>query len=198
MKAQAGPRLACPRGYNWGEVRFKGASGPPVTGFLPSEANFSLSWDDAWPQVEGKVRLALLRKGTPPDLVDDAVQEAGLQAWRRPERFDSLEGLLRWVTRVAWRVVTAEYRRRQRVCVTAALDITDAVDPARIVEGRLKLQAVRDGLAQLNCDQRSAVLSQVTGDVPADHRERARVKERRHRGRRELRKTVGWAGDDPG
>jgi len=140
--------------------------------------------------------LGLLRKGVPPDLIDDALQDAALQAWRRPERFDSFGDLLRWATKVARHVVTAEYRRRQRFPATAVLDITDVLDPARIVEGRFKLQAVKGALAQLSENQRFAVLWEVGNSHPIEPVEYARVKEQRHRGRQKLRKVAAWATED--
>jgi DNA-directed RNA polymerase specialized sigma24 family protein len=140
----------------------------------------------------------LLRKGAPADLVDDAVQEAALQAWRRSEPFDGPEGLLRWAAKVAWHAVTAEYSRRQRACTGEVPDVIDLVDPARIVQGRLELRALREHLIDLSDRDRAAVLSGVSGDEPTDPKERARVKERRHRGRQALRRNVRWATDEPG
>ena len=157
----------------------------------------SMSWEDAWRQVADKVRLGLLRKGVPPDLIDDALQDAALQAWRRSERFERFEDLLRWATKVAWNVVTAEFRRRQRAQTTVVPDVADVVDPARIVEGRLQLEAVIDKLATLTSRDRDAVLSGLVDSRSADPKELDRVKMRRYRGRQKLLQIPAWADPDP-
>lgn len=70
-------------------------------------------------------------------------------------------------------------------------DVADGIDPARIVEGRLQLEAVIDKLATLSNRDRAAVLSGIVDDGPMDPKELDRVKMRRHRGRQQLLKATG-------
>ena len=168
----------------------KDSSGTSVTGFLPRGGNFSLSWENAWAATVPRVRGALLRRGAPPDLIDEALQDAALQAWLHRGRLTDVEYMYRWATVTAWHVVEHEWGRSQRVRAMGTPDTPYTVDPARVVETKLELEAVKIGLAHLRPAERDAVLSAVSGEEPDDPKEKARVKERRHRGRRELRRRL--------
>lgn len=138
-----------------------------------------------------QVRRTLQRRRAPPDVIDDALQEAALRAWSRAEGFDSVEGMVRWVTVVAWHQVIAEWRRQARVEAGAILERPASDDPARTVEDRLALEVVIEGLAQLNDVERSVILSGTADSAAGDSADRARTKMRRFRARQHLAILVG-------
>lgn len=145
--------------------------------------------------MAGQVRRVLRRRGAPPAIIDDALQEAALRAWSHPGGFDGTEGLLRWVTVVAWRQVVAEWRRRARVEPGAVPEQPGGADPASIAEDRRALGAVREALARLSHAERDAILARPPSDTPTDDAERARIKMRRHRARQHLADLVAASGD---
>lgn len=124
-------------------------------------------------------------------MIDDAFQEAALRAWSRSEGFDDREGMVRWVTVVAWRQVIAEWRRRARVEPGAIPERPGGDDPVRTVEDRFALEVVVEGLARLSDAERSVILSVTADGAPGDAADRAGTKMRRLRARRHLAAIVG-------
>jgi len=154
----------------------------------------SLSWDDVWPEVAERVRRTLQRRRAPPDVIDEALQEAALRAWSRADGFDSVEGMVRWVTVVAWHQVIAEWRRQARVEPGGVPERPASDDPTRTVEDRLSVEVVIQGLAQLNDVERSVILSGTVDSAVGDSADRARTKMRRFRARQHLAVVVGRVG----
>jgi DNA-directed RNA polymerase specialized sigma24 family protein len=154
--------------------------------------------------VAKRVRRTLLRRRAPPEIIDDALQEAALRAWSRAEGFDDQEGMVRWVTVVAWHQVIAEWRRQARVEPGAIPERPASDDPAKTVEDRLGLEVVIEGLAQLNDVERAVILSVAADGAASDSADRARTKMRRLRARQHLAVVVGradsgaWDGDRTG
>lgn len=168
------------------------ASAPAVTRNLDSARDSALSWDDAWPEAAERVRRTLERRGAPADSIDDALQSAAVKALSRAEGFDSQEGMVRWVTVVAWNEVIAEWRRQARIEPGIDVEQPASTDPAVIVEKRLEVVAVADGLARLSDRERTAVLAGVGVGPEAEGPEDGRTKMRRYRARQHLAALVEW------
>jgi hypothetical protein len=173
---------------------YKGASGPAVTERLGRETDSSLSWDDAWPRVTDKVGRILRSRGAPSATIDDAIQTAALRALCRSEGFDSHEGMVAWVTVVAWHEVQNEWRRQTRIEPGDVPDRPAGPDPAAVVEGRLELKRVVDSLMDLSVTERQAILAVPQPNT--DNAERARVKMRRYRARKHLAALAGLSGEE--
>ena len=152
----------------------------------------SLNWNAAWPEVSERVRRTLKRRGAPEDTIDDALQSAALKVICHIDGFDSPQGLLRWVTVVAWNEVQAEWRRRARLAVGDLPEQPSAADTAVSVETQMQLDAVIDGLAQLSDAERRAVFSRMAQEPDARLPDDARSKMRRYRARRHLVQLVDW------
>ena len=112
------------------------------------------------------------------------MQTAALRALSRPEGFDTIDGLAKWMVVVAWHEVQAEWRHQARAEFGEVPDVPGGPDPASVVEGRLVLDAVVDGLASMDDGEREAIASAFDDDrgVPQD----ARLKMRRYRARQRL------------
>lgn len=145
-----------------------------------------------WPDLSKRVRRTLKRRGAPEDTIDDALQSAAMKAFCRTDGFDSHEGMVRWVTVVAWNEVQAEWRRRARLQVGDLPVQASAADPALRVEIHLELDAVADCLAKLSEAERRAILSGVVSEPNSHPPEDARSKMRRYRARQHLADLVGW------
>lgn len=171
---------------------YRGASGPAVTRKFAGEADSCLSWDASWPVVTSKVRRILRNRGAPTTTIDDALQTAALRALCRSEGFDSHEGMVAWVTVVAWHEVQKEWRRQARVELGSIAESPDESDPAAVVERRLELETVVDGLMELSITERQAIFS--IPEPTADAAERARMKMRRYRARKHLAALAGLNG----
>ena len=152
----------------------------------------SLNWNAVWPEVSERVRRTLKRRGAPEDTIDDALQSAAMKALCHTDGFDSPEGLLRWVTVVAWNEVQAEWRRRARLQVGDLPEPVSVADPAVSVETQMQLDAVVDGLAQLSDAERRAVFSSVAREQDSGHPDDAGSKMRRYRARQHLAQLVDW------
>lgn len=139
-----------------------------------------------WPEIEVRVRRILLRRGAPPSTVDDAVQTAALRAIQRPDGFDCVDGLVNWVTKVAWHEVQMEWHRQARTSTGAVPEVADELDPARVVESELDLDATVCALSILTPTDRAAILSRVAKDGSTMRPESAAAKMRLLRARRRL------------
>jgi DNA-directed RNA polymerase specialized sigma24 family protein len=151
-----------------------------------------LNWDGVWPEVSERVRRTLKRRGAPEDTIDDALQSAAMKALCHTDGFDCPQGMVRWVTVVAWNEVQAEWRRRARLQVGNLPEQPSAADPAVDVALRLELDAVADGLARLSDAERRAVFSGIARDQGPCLREDAPSKMRRYRARQHLAQLVDW------
>ena len=145
-----------------------------------------------WPEVSERVRRTLKRRSAPEDTIDDALQSAAMKAFCHTDGFDSQEGMVRWVTVVAWNEVQAEWRRRARLQVGDLPEQASAADPAARVEIHLELDAVANGLARLSDAERRAVFSGMAREQDSHHPEDARSKMRRYRARQHLADLVDW------
>ncbi|MGH8996478.1 MAG: RNA polymerase sigma factor [Acidimicrobiales bacterium] len=104
----------------------------------------------------------------------------------RPSGFDSFEGLVGWVIKVAWNEVQMEWRRRARTSPGEVLERPGGPDPAEVAEARVTLEAVAHGIAALNEAERDAILSVLVDEPGARGPQSAVAKMRRHRARKHL------------
>jgi DNA-directed RNA polymerase specialized sigma24 family protein len=137
----------------------------------------------------------LKRRSAPEDAIDDALQSAAMKAFCRADGFDSREGMVRWITVVAWNEVQAEWRRRARLQIGDLPERPSAADPAARVETHLELDAVADGLAKLSEAERQAVFSGIAREQGPHPPEPAKSKMRRYRARQHLADLIDWTAD---
>ena len=128
-------------------------------------------------------------------MVDDALQIAACELIGRGRSFDSFEGLVGWVIKVAWNSVLMEWRRESR---TRPGDVGDGIaerDAVEIVEGRIELEITAVALNALSDADREAILSGLGDDADRVGAEEPRIKMRRHRARRQLANILGRGAD---
>jgi hypothetical protein len=105
--------------------------------------------------------------------------------------FDSFDGMVRWVTKVAWNEVQMEWRHQARVELGSVPEHPAGPDPGTLVEGRLEVDVVAQGFAVLSTAERDAITSVLNDERRHDGPEEASLKMRRHRARRHLAALVG-------
>ena len=162
------------------------SSGVSVTEFLRVDDDSPLTWDEAWPEVEARVRRTLQRRGAPESTIDDALQTAALRALQRPDGFDCVAGFVTWVTKVAWHAVQAEWHRQARNVSGEMPELADHHDPDRVFMGRRDLEAVKRSLDQLSYGERAAILSALDDHVYGVTPLTGKLKMRRRRARQRL------------
>ena len=113
-----------------------------------------------------------------------------MKAFCRVDGFDSREGMIRWVTVVAWNEVQAEWRRQAKLQIGDPPERPSVADPAARVEIHLELDAVVDGLARLSDAERQAVFSGMAREQGPHPPEPATSKMRRYRARQHLADLV--------
>jgi RNA polymerase sigma factor (sigma-70 family) len=109
-----------------------------------------------------------------PALVDDAVQQTFLQAWRAANRFDASRPLSAWLYAIARRVCIDEYRKASRApAVAREDDEIDGVVDGPSLERAWTVWEVRRAIDDLPTDERDVVrLASLEGwSLPeiADH-----------------------------
>lgn len=94
--------------------------------------------------------------------------------------------------KVAWNEVQAQWRQAARAVPGEVPDRVGGHDSARIVEGRLEMAAVVDGLGGLRESDRQAVLASLDDRDPPDEPLSVAEKMRRYRARRRLAALIGY------
>ena len=133
-----------------------------------------------------------------PALVDDAVQQTFLQAWRAASRFDADRPLSAWLYAIARRVCIDEYRKASRAPAVARDDETiDGVVDGPSLDRTWTVWEVRRAIDELPADERLVVrMASLEGwslsDI-ADHLglPLGTVKSRSFRAHRRLAATLG-------
>lgn len=137
-----------------------------------------------------------MNRGGPAELIEDALQCAALHLLDRAEGFDSFDGLVGWVIKVAWNEVKMVWRRQARVAVGQVPERPDGSDSTATVEARLDLAAAIRGLGALSHPEREVILSSLV-DYPFEGRhETAAVRMRRYRARRHLASRLAADGNN--
>ena len=160
-----------------------------VTGNLAPTRNSSLTWEEAWPQVEIKVRQILRSRGAPRPTIDDALQTAAERSLVRADGFDSLRGWINWTVKVAWHEVQAQWKREARSVWGETADLPGGPETEYVVEHQLKLEATIQGLVTLTDADREAIMAGLREERPGVPLA-AREKMHRYRARRRLAATV--------
>jgi RNA polymerase sigma-70 factor (ECF subfamily) len=160
---------------------------------------------------EQRLRLVVARLLDDPRDVEEAVQDAFVQAWRHVERFRGDAAVFTWLYRIG--VNEALARRRRKSLPTTELDSPAA---AALAESRREVQPE----ASAEASDLRARLIECLGELPFEHREAvvlrdiagltneevaealgvtvSAAKSRIHRGRMQLRERVEpAAGPDP-
>jgi RNA polymerase sigma-70 factor (ECF subfamily) len=93
-----------------------------------------------------------------PALVDDAVQQTFLQAWRAASRFDAARPLSAWLYAIARRVCIDEYRKASRApAVGREDDQIDGVVDGPSFDRAWTVYEVRRAVDELPADEREVV-----------------------------------------
>lgn len=165
-----------------------------VTEILGPAENFSLAWEDAWPEVERKARRILRSRGAPDFTVDDALQIAAERSLLRNDGFDSLQGCINWTVKVAWHEVQAHWRREARSAPGEPLDAPGGPETEYLVERQLEFEAAVRALVTLTDTDRAAIMSGLEEGQGGPLA--AREKMQRYRARRRLAAMVAdWDED---
>lgn len=129
-------------------------------------------------------------------MVDDALQIAARQLITHAQSFDSVEGLIGWVIKVAWNALQMQWRRDARALPSEVYPNADANDPAEVVERRIELAVTVAALHALSDAEREAIMSGLVDEPGHDGPEDARLKMLRYRARRHLAVLTGLGVDD--
>lgn len=160
------------------------ASGNALSGLL-----------EEWPRAERSLVAGLRRRGVPPEIAAELVQETALRLLTARPAVGTYDDLFRW----SWRVCrNLEIGWRRRLAPTAEIDPDTLVasdDVAWRVEQRLRAAATATAFRRLS-DADQTVLSSaiVQDDRGATKRERDRFALQLLRARRRLEALIGAAG----
>ena len=157
---------------------------------------WALDFDAAWPSARARVASVLGGRGLQGADVDDLAQEVAIRALRDRGRFGSHEHFVRWCCRVAINLHNDAARRQRLVNLCPPVDAASTHDTAAAAQGRMALEALAAGLAELSPEGRRLLLE----PGPAgSRRETVRLAVRRHRLRARLAALVeGLAAAFPG
>jgi DNA-directed RNA polymerase specialized sigma24 family protein len=142
-----------------------------------------------WASVRRELLRVLSARQVPHADAEDIVQEVAVRALVHPEGFRTTRDLSRWSWRVAWRLRIDGVRRAAHIDTSPTPDLPGPEDTARLVEGRLVLDAVLSGLTRLSATDRTALFEAPAPD--ASRQEAVRLAVRRHRARARLTRLVG-------
>lgn len=153
-------------------------------------------FDDAWPELEIRLRRSLTGRRVPAQDRDDVIQETALRVYRVWDTLDPTRSAWPFVVTVAvnfWRDIVRERTGRiAQVHPTADIEVTDHQDVERDVLARQELADVRVAWRALGPEQRRLLMAteefadRVRPLRPAERVARMRV-------RRQLARAVGRA-----
>lgn len=145
------------------------------------------SFELQWPELAERVEASLGRRGVPPWLRDDIVQETGLRLFRMWEDVDpdrSPYGLALTISNnLLWDSVQ---RNRRREVLGDVPDTPGIHDVERSSIARLELARVGRSMQDLSAAHRTVLLAEVDEAVPRPAASPAAVKMLRMRARRKL------------
>lgn len=152
------------------------------------------NFEAVWPEASTRLTRTLRRRGVDAALVEDVVQEAGARVLERQVPFTDVEDLLRWLNTAASRLVVDSFRKTRRLDAAAEVpDRPEAIDVERVVEGRLRLGAVRRCLPRLSPSDQASLLQSPEEWPTQDDRDAHRMAMRRLRARARLALMVDGA-----
>jgi len=149
------------------------------------------SFEQAWPELDRRLRTALAGRRVPADLRDDIVQETGLRLFRAWAKVRA-DSMWSFTLTIAINLVRDEMRRRQRQDpsrLEAPVLQRDAEHEAMI---RIELQRVSDAMACMSERQRSILLTEIGLEAHGEA-EGSALKMARMRARRRLRSMLEQA-----
>lgn len=151
-------------------------------------------------RYERRLRVVLLRILDDSRDVEEAVQDAFVQAWRNVDRYRGDAALFTWLYRIGVNAALARTRRKERTMIgletleaEGAVHVERGVRPAPAAEAHDLRARVHAALAKLSFEHREAVvLRDLAGLSNAEVADAlgvslAAAKSRIHRGRLELR-----------
>jgi DNA-directed RNA polymerase specialized sigma24 family protein len=148
-----------------------------------------IHFEREWPWVRQELLRVLRGRQVPAADAEDIVQEVAARALATPKTFATREDLARWCWRVGWRLRIDAVRKAQRVSGDECPEVVAAEDTARLVEGRLELEAALSGMTTLSSTDRLALFAVAPAD--ASRQDSVRLAVRRHRARARLLRAMG-------
>lgn len=153
-------------------------------------------FEEAWPDLEARLRRSLAARSVPAQDRDDVVQETALRVYRVWNSLDATRSAWPFVVTVAvnyWRDIVRERTGRiATVQPMATIEVTDHHDVERDVLARQELASVRAAWIHLAPEQRRLLLAtEEFADTVRPLRPAERVA--RMRVRRQLARAVGRA-----
>lgn len=154
------------------------------------------AFDEAWPDLEIRLRRSLTARAVPAQDRDDVIQETALRVYRVWDSLDPTRSAWPFVVTVAvnfWRDIVRERTGRiAQVQPMATIEVTDHVDVERDVLARQELASVGVAWRALGPEQRRLLLAtEEFADTVRPLRPAERVA--RMRVRRQLARAVGRA-----
>lgn len=120
------------------------------------------SFEQAWPELDGRLRRMLARKGVRAASVDDIVQETAVRMFEAWDKVDPQRGPWPFAATVAKNLLWDERNRKQpREVVGAVPDTPADYDVERAGLARLELGRVNRALGRLSHNYRSILLAEV-------------------------------------
>lgn len=153
--------------------------------------DMTVSFEEAWPALDKRLRGALAGRRVPVDLRDDIVQETGLRLFRNWSHVRP-ESSWAFTLTIAINLVRDEMRRRERQDPSRLETPTHQRDAEQDALIRIELQRVRDAMAAMSERQRSILLAEI-GETTQAEVEGAALKMARMRARRRLRSMLEQA-----
>ncbi|MEL7498128.1 MAG: sigma-70 family RNA polymerase sigma factor [Planctomycetota bacterium] len=140
---------------------------PPKSLDLASDP--ASGWHDTWSQHAGWLRTVIASR-MDRVWVDEVLQNVAIKAWEKQDQLSCQEKLAPWLYRIAIQQVTLFFRESSRrkkvgsVSVTAAETTADPrnIDPLEILTRNEIHQQIREGIAQLNVEEREILLLKHT------------------------------------
>lgn len=160
-------------------------------------------FEDEWPQLAGRLRVALSARGVDPWLLDDVVQETGLRLFKMWEKVDPSRSPWGLTLKIATNLLWDHAHDKQRGEVVGNVpDVQDDHDTERAALARLELSRVRRALPLLSPSHRAVLLAEVGFPSTVTGRTQSALKVLRMRARRHLAAlmdqastfgvTLGW------
>lgn len=143
-------------------------------------------FEQTWADLSARLDTTLTKRGIPPWLKEDVVQETGLRLLKVWDALDHSRPLLPLAYTIARNLVADEIRRNRNVDVGEEVDTaSDEFVTERAGLARIELRRVEEALVSLTEKQRSVVLSDL-GVAPPPKMGPDAIKMARMRARRSL------------
>jgi DNA-directed RNA polymerase specialized sigma24 family protein len=168
-------------------LHHKGRGSRPVLVSRFGSSVLTHDFESVWPEVSGRLRSMLRRRGVRHHDIDEIIQETATRAISTRVSYEDADDLFRWASVVGGRLAIDLRRRGARLSDDELPDCADTVDVAAAAEHRVVLGVVKHRLRELSVHDQEALLSTFSDEPAATRRDSVRVAVARHRARNRLR-----------